>query len=381
MPRQPARRAQSRPRRPPGAARDRAGAATSAAAGRAGAASTAAATGAASIASAASTLVGSAAGAAATTLVAAAQEAAYRMGDAATAATFGVLSALRGKRFFHPSGVAFAGRVDVEPGPGYGVPLLDEQRSFEAIARFSRGAGTPEPLPDVLGLAVRILDAHGKGLHQDLLLVTSDRRPLGRHLLLPARGFLSRSYSSVLPYSVGAMGRFCFGADPARSARRPPHPAERTRHADRRRRAGRSAPATDPGRLPGRPLAPWATADLHPTVPSKRVGAAAVQRDGQHRRRYPAEGGCSSCAATPTRPPSRRRRLTAEPPAGGTATCPRATGATAPATAHSTARPPLVTTRPSTPTDGRSPPPAVLRRRPRPPQGSLRSPPARHPAR
>jgi hypothetical protein len=196
------------------AAAGRAGAATTAAAGRAGAATTAAAVGAASIASAASTLAGSAAGATASTLVGGAREAAYRMGDAATAATFGVLSALRGKRFFHPSGVAFAGRVDVEPGLGYGVPLLDEQRSFKAIARFSRGAGTPEPLPDVLGLAVRVLDAHGKGLHQDLLMVTSDRRPLGRHLLLPARGFLSRSYSSVLPYSIGAMGRFCFGADP-----------------------------------------------------------------------------------------------------------------------------------------------------------------------
>ena len=249
------------------AARDRAGAATSAAAGRAGAASTAAATGAASIASATSTLGRQRGRGAASTLVTAAQEAAYRMGDAATAATFGVLSALRGKRFFHPSGVAFAGRVDVEPGPGYGVPLLDEQRSFEAIARFSRGAGTPEPLPDVLGLAVRILDAHGQGLHQDLLLVTSDRRPLGRHLLLPASSFLSRSYSSVLPYSVGAVGRFCFGADPLEVPAAPSLPP-RARQLDRRRRTGRSAPATDPGRLPGRPLATLGHPDLDPQVPT-----------------------------------------------------------------------------------------------------------------
>ncbi|MGZ4618429.1 MAG: hypothetical protein ACXV3F_06825, partial [Frankiaceae bacterium] len=250
-----------------GAARDRAGAATSAAAGRAGAAGAAAATGAASIATATSTLIGSAAGAAATTLVTAAQEAGYRMGDAATAASFGVLSALRGKRFFHPAGVAFAGRLDVEPGPGYGVPLLDEQRSFEAIARFSRGAGTPEPLPDVLGLAVRILDAHGQGLHQDLLLVTSDRRPLGRHLLLPARSFLSRSYSSVLPYSVGAVGRFCFGADPLEVPAAP-----------RSRRAlDTLTAAVEQGGLvlrltlagfPAGPWRPWATVTLNRALPA-----------------------------------------------------------------------------------------------------------------
>ena len=243
----------------------RAGAATGIARERAGAA-TSAATGAAGIVATASALVGNAAEATASTLATGAREAAYRIGDAATAATFAVLSAVRGRRLFHPAGAAFSGRLDVQPGPGFGVPLLDEPRSFEAIARFSRGAGTPEPLPDVLGLAVRVLHAHGQGLHQDLLMVTSDRRPLGRHLLLPAAGFLSRSYSSVLPYSVGAVGRFCFGADPLEVPA-----ASGSRHA-----LGALTAAVEQGGLPLRlTLAalpagawqPWATLTLTEALP------------------------------------------------------------------------------------------------------------------
>jgi hypothetical protein len=98
---------------------------------------------------------------------------------------------------------------------GYpGVPLLQRRAEHAVLFRFSRGAGLPEPLPDVLGLAVRLLNVHGRGRHQDFLLVTSADAPVLRHLLLPGvRGFFGQSFSSVLPYRIGGKLRLV-GADP-----------------------------------------------------------------------------------------------------------------------------------------------------------------------
>lgn len=65
--------------------------------------------------------------------------------------------------------------------------------------RFSRSVGLPAPLPDVLGLAVRVPveeDGHG-----DVLLATTGTGRWGRFLLRPTRhraGF----YSSLIPYQT-----------------------------------------------------------------------------------------------------------------------------------------------------------------------------------
>jgi hypothetical protein len=121
-----------------------------------------------------------------------------------TATIFGVLSAVRGARIFHPKGAAFAATVEIIPsGPAYGVPLLDSRAAHPAVVRLSRGAGLPEPAPDVLGVAVRLTDVHGAGLHQDLLLASSRERPGMRHLMVPAPGFAGRLFSSILLYTVG----------------------------------------------------------------------------------------------------------------------------------------------------------------------------------
>lgn len=114
-------------------------------------------------------------------------------------ALFRTLSRLRGKRVFHPFGVGFAARV-APLGEGIGATAFE--REGEALVRLSRAAGLPEWLPDPCGLAFRIPDAHGAGRHQDLLLVTSAAPPLGRHTLMPSRGFCDRPYSSVLPYEL-----------------------------------------------------------------------------------------------------------------------------------------------------------------------------------
>ena len=80
-----------------------------------------------------------------------------------------------------------------------GVPWLDDAGTDEVLLRFSRSVGLPEPLPDVLGLAVRVpLEKDG---HGDLLLATTGAGRWGRFLLRLARrraGF----YSSLIPYQT-----------------------------------------------------------------------------------------------------------------------------------------------------------------------------------
>lgn len=131
-------------------------------------------------------------------------------------AAFGALSAVRGGRIFHPQGVGYTGVLRVaRPHDGYrGVSLLANPGEHPVLFRFSRGVGLPEPLPDVLGLALRLVDVHGRGRHQDFLLVSSADAPLLHHLLLPSlRGFLGQSFSSVLLYRIAGQLRLV-GAEP-----------------------------------------------------------------------------------------------------------------------------------------------------------------------
>jgi hypothetical protein len=110
------------------------------------------------------------------------------------------LSRLRRKRGFHPFGVGFSGQLTPLGSGGFGAPVLE--REAEAQVRLSRSLGLPEWLPEPYGLALRIPDAYGTGKHQDFLLVTSAAPPVGRHALLPARGFCDLPYSTLLPYRV-----------------------------------------------------------------------------------------------------------------------------------------------------------------------------------
>ena len=128
----------------------------------------------------------------------------------AAAAAMGAASAVRRKRIFHPAGVAFDATLQVT-GASHGVGLLDAAGRHDAIVRLSRGVGLPSAVPDFLGLALRIPDAHGPGDHQDLLLVSSGDRPVARHALLPVRSFDHGRYSSVVPYEVGGR-KVVFGA-------------------------------------------------------------------------------------------------------------------------------------------------------------------------
>jgi hypothetical protein len=111
------------------------------------------------------------------------------------------LSRLRRARIFHPDGVAYAATLVVPGNAGTGAPLFDQPRTHRCTVRLSRGVGLPRPLPDTLGLAVRIEDAYGRQQHQDFLMNTSIDAPILHHLILP--GLVpGQSYSSVLAYRI-----------------------------------------------------------------------------------------------------------------------------------------------------------------------------------
>ena len=132
--------------------------------------------------------------------------------DAGTAAVR-LASRLRGERAVHARGRAFTGCVTLPGGAGTGAQLLDTAGTYEAVVRFSRSVGLPPWLPDVYGLAVRLVDAHGPGRSQDLLLDSTQPAPLLRRLPWPRRDATTALYSSLLPYDVGGR-RLLVGAVP-----------------------------------------------------------------------------------------------------------------------------------------------------------------------
>ena len=128
--------------------------------------------------------------------------------DAAGFAVGGVLAGLaaarRGKAV-HPHGAVYEAEL-VVPGQDdalAGTELFGSAGSHAAIVRFSRSLGLPRPLPDLLGMSIRVPDAYGAGRHQDFLMVTSVDAPVVHHVFVPAGDVQQRLYSSSLPYRVG----------------------------------------------------------------------------------------------------------------------------------------------------------------------------------
>ena len=109
----------------------------------------------------------------------------------ASAGLFAGLSFLRRKRVFHPNGQTYSGHVRFQ-ATSFDLPFVGRH---DVVVRLSRGAGLPEPLPDLYGIALTI-----PGLGQDLLFATSGGGVAGRHALLPTTGFFRLPFSTILPY-------------------------------------------------------------------------------------------------------------------------------------------------------------------------------------
>jgi hypothetical protein len=124
-----------------------------------------------------------------------------RVAGAALAIVFDAMTRLRHGKPIHPRGIVARAMVE-RTGSTYGrwdVPWLDEPGTDVGIVRFSRAAGLPAPVPDVLGLALRLGTV---GTRHDLLLATTGMRPGWRHVLFPRRHALRAPYGSLLPYDA-----------------------------------------------------------------------------------------------------------------------------------------------------------------------------------
>lgn len=129
------------------------------------------------------------------------------------AVPFGAVARWRRGRPLHPRGAVLDGVLD-RHGGSFGVPWLDAVRADRVVVRMSRGAGLPAPLPDVLGLAVRLPGAAGPPV--DLLLSTAGRGPLTRRVPVPRRD-AAAVYGSIMAYRSAA-GPVRLAAFPERGA-------------------------------------------------------------------------------------------------------------------------------------------------------------------
>lgn len=136
----------------------------------------------------------------------------------ALAAVFGATARIRPTaKPLHPRGFQVKGILErhgcAQP---WGVPWVDEPGDDPVLIRFSRAMGLPAPLPDILGLTVRVQLPEG---HADLLLATTGRGAISRLVLLPRRD-LAADYGSLMAYRTPAGPLWLFArCDPG-----PTHP-------------------------------------------------------------------------------------------------------------------------------------------------------------
>jgi hypothetical protein len=121
--------------------------------------------------------------------------------SAVAAGVFASLAKVRRARGVHPHGIGFDGVLTLQPGPGLDlVPGLGAPRSVPAVLRLSRSFGLPHPLPDLLGVAVKLPDMHGPGHDQDFLFVSALDGDLSKYVPRPAPRYSWPAYSSLIPY-------------------------------------------------------------------------------------------------------------------------------------------------------------------------------------
>lgn len=105
---------------------------------------------------------------------------------------FDLLARLRHAPAFHPHGVLYEGRARVRgPGP---LPGGD----VDCLVRLSKGIGTPPGVPDLLGIAVRLL--HDPPV--DVLATSAPgASPWRRSVLRPAATWGSTTLTTLMPWA------------------------------------------------------------------------------------------------------------------------------------------------------------------------------------
>jgi hypothetical protein len=138
------------------------------------------------------------------------------------ATVLAAVALLRGGKAVHPHGTVYRARLVVDRAADAppASRLLAAPAEHRVVMRFSRSLGMPRPLPDLLGVSLRVFDAYGEGAHQDFLLVSSVDLPVLHHLFVPAGDVQQRPYSTSLPYRAGA-DTFIVGVVPDPRSPRP----------------------------------------------------------------------------------------------------------------------------------------------------------------
>ncbi len=138
-----------------------------------------------------------------------------RLAGRMAAVPLGSLARRRSGKPMHPRGVVLDAVLERTGAvPDWGVPWLTGPARDRAVVRLSRGAGLPAPLPDVLGLAVRL---PGGDRPVDLLLSSAGRGRWTRFLPVP-RVDAGVPYSSIMGYRSVA-GTLRLAAVPERPER------------------------------------------------------------------------------------------------------------------------------------------------------------------
>lgn len=133
------------------------------------------------------------------------------VGAALRALVAGARRLRTGPRPLHPRGVVRRGTIVLDDSDAPGARELGAPYVATAVARVSRAAGLPSPLPDVFGVAVRW---QRDGRPQDLLLSGTGLGPLSRFLLVPRRRPLSGPHSTLMPFLDGTGRPVLVGAVP-----------------------------------------------------------------------------------------------------------------------------------------------------------------------
>ncbi len=105
-------------------------------------------------------------------------------------------SAFRQRRVFHPDGVLAEGSIQRVAPAHSGLPVP----SGGIVARVSKAAGTPGALPDVIGLALRIVPQADVNTDWDILLASAGSGLLGRAIgLRPVASWTGHTMTSLVP--------------------------------------------------------------------------------------------------------------------------------------------------------------------------------------
>jgi len=109
-----------------------------------------------------------------------------------------LIQVFRRGRPVHPTGLSLVGRVERLGGrERSGIAWIDEPGEGAVLARLSRGLGLPEPLPDIVGLALRVTDGEASC---DVLLATTGASRPGRFMVLLRRRIDKGTFGTMMPY-------------------------------------------------------------------------------------------------------------------------------------------------------------------------------------